>query len=40
MTSGVITEVAFDEGDYLKLAVTVKMTDKLSGNLIKIRPAS
>jgi hypothetical protein len=40
ITSGVITEVAFDEGDYLKLAVTVKMTDKLSGNLIKVRPAS
>tara|TARA_R100000353_G_scaffold155090_1_gene113880 strand:+ start:6831 stop:7874 length:1044 start_codon:yes stop_codon:yes gene_type:complete len=40
MTACVITECAFDEGDYLKLSLTLKMIDKLSGNLIKVRPQS
>jgi len=35
--AAVITEVAFDESDYLKLTLTMKMIDKLSGNLISVR---
>tara|TARA_Y100001937_G_C7122752_1_gene333438 strand:+ start:492 stop:1529 length:1038 start_codon:yes stop_codon:yes gene_type:complete len=37
--AGVITECAFDEGDYLKLAFTVKMIDNGSGNMISVRVA-
>ena len=38
--AGIIQEVAFDEGDYLKLSATVKMIDAGSGYLIRCRPAS
>ena len=33
----IIEEVAYDEGDYLKLNATLKMVDGGSGNLIMVR---
>jgi len=40
ITAGVVEEVSFDEGDYLKLSATIKMIDKGSGYMIRCRPAS